>query len=178
MNVFSSSFTPFSRLRSIHVCFSAPEKGPHFVYGGEMEESGSGSVIAAMRNISCNWLPAHAKSSHVIMFNAMSSNVTMPNVTSSNAKDKTISRATYPPAKDQDPGRATLQVTRYAGAHSDGGANANAAPASRMFIVRNFSNDPEAQWARITKNPDVSTGPLACPFTRSLAPLARRIVNE
>merc|ERR1719383_450275 len=83
--------------RSIHVCFSAPEKGPHFVYGGEMEESGSGSVIAAMRNISCNWLPTNAKSSHVIMFNAMSSNATAPNVTS-NAKDKTISRPTYPPA--------------------------------------------------------------------------------
>ena len=27
------------------------------------------------------------------------------------------------------------------------------------------------QWARITKNPDCSTGPLACPFARSLAPL-------
>ena len=29
------------------------------------------------------------------------------------------------------------------------------------------------QWSRITKNPDVSTEPLACPFARSLAPLTR-----
>ena len=92
-----------------------------------MEESGSGSVIAAMRNISCNWLPANAKSSHVIMFNAMSSNVTMPNVTS-NAHDRAIVRATYPPAKDQDPRRATLQVTRHVGFHSVSNADANAAP--------------------------------------------------
>ena len=32
---------------------------------------------------------------------------------------------------------------------------------------------PRALWARINKNPDVSTGPLARPFARPLAPLTR-----
>ena len=32
-----------------------------------------------------------------------------------------------------------------------------------------------ALWARSTKNPDVSTGPLARPFARSLAPLTRSL---
>ena len=31
------------------------------------------------------------------------------------------------------------------------------------------------QWARIIKNPDCSTGPLACPFTHLLAPLIRSL---
>ena len=31
------------------------------------------------------------------------------------------------------------------------------------------------QWSRITKNPDVSTEPLACPFARSLAPLTHSL---
>ena len=30
-------------------------------------------------------------------------------------------------------------------------------------------------WSRTTKNPDVSIGPLACPFTRSLAQLAHTL---
>ena len=36
-------------------------------------------------------------------------------------------------------------------------------------------NEDDAQWARSTKNPDVSTGPLARPFARSLAPLTRSL---
>ena len=32
-----------------------------------------------------------------------------------------------------------------------------------------------SQWARSTKKPDVSTGPLACPFAHSLAPLTRSL---
>ena len=32
--------------------------------------------------------------------------------------------------------------------------------------------------SRITKNPDVNTGPLVCPFACSLAPLARSITPE
>ena len=31
----------------------------------------------------------------------------------------------------------------------------------------------DALWSKTTKNADVSTGPLACPFARSLAPLTR-----
>ena len=33
-------------------------------------------------------------------------------------------------------------------------------------------------WARSTKNPDVSTGPLARPFARSLAPLTRSLARS
>ena len=36
-------------------------------------------------------------------------------------------------------------------------------------------HDRAAHWARSTKNPDVSTGPLPCPFARSLAPLTRSL---
>ena len=35
-----------------------------------------------------------------------------------------------------------------------------------------------ALWARITKNTDWSTGPLACPFARSLAPLTRSLASD
>ena len=46
---------------------------------------------------------------------------------------------------------------------------------------RSMKNQRDAQnrvlscalWARIIKNPDVSTGPLACPFAHSLALLTR-----
>ena len=38
---------------------------------------------------------------------------------------------------------------------------------------RQGSSEASARWARKAKNRDVSTGPLACPFARSLAPLTR-----
>ena len=37
---------------------------------------------------------------------------------------------------------------------------------------------PPALWAKKTKNPDGSTGPLACPFARSLAPLTRLLAPD
>ena len=41
--------------------------------------------------------------------------------------------------------------------------------------IRQRASSGYALWARSTKNPDQRTGPLACPFARSLAPLSRSL---
>ena len=41
-----------------------------------------------------------------------------------------------------------------------------------------LAEDPTALWARITKSTDWSTGPLARPFARSLAPLTRSLAPD
>ena len=42
---------------------------------------------------------------------------------------------------------------------------------NEMVGFSHSSTNPDAQWVRKAKNRDVSAGPLACPFARSLAPL-------
>ena len=45
-----------------------------------------------------------------------------------------------------------------------------------MFVTPHWRwTSARALWARSTKNPDVSAGPLARPFARSLAPLTRSL---
>ena len=45
-------------------------------------------------------------------------------------------------------------------------------PMTPGFVTAPDASDIYALWARTTKNPVVSTGPLARPFARSLTPLA------
>ena len=47
-----------------------------------------------------------------------------------------------------------------------------------FLLVLPFLTPSPALWARSTKNPDVSTGPLARPFAHSLAPLTRSLATR
>ena len=64
--------------------------------------------------------------------------------------------------------------------HLERGAQVRLQPAGRPvradFGMRRQS--VRALWARIIKNPDESTGPLARPFARSLAPLTRSLAPD
>ena len=60
-------------------------------------------------------------------------------------------------------GKSTADCHHLFGGRSSGGPKED----ERVFL----DGGGGALWARLTKNPDCSTGPLARPFARSLAPL-------
>ena len=64
------------------------------------------------------------------------------------------------------------------GAALPGREDVNAFGASAAFVEGIDGDSAHAQWSGTAKNQDVSTGPLARPFARSLAPLTRSLAPD
>ena len=71
-------------------------------------------------------------------------------------------------------GPQVFESNVWADRRMDGGSSYTAAAGGKANSAQSFMT----LWSKIIKNPDCSTGPLARPFARSLAPLTRLLAPD